>query len=125
MLFGTRKTLKIFIFTTTNAYLWNLSRLCTFIRYFIWLVTEAYEGVSEKNRKPVFWFNFYGFLGYIKNRSIYDALPCITSLMLPYIMSLYITLHYIINDGVKMRATIAVLVKLTWVMKLYEFFHLG
>ena len=83
-------------FYLANAYLWNLLHLCTFIGYFIWLITEAHEDVNEKNRKPVFWFNFYGFLGYIKNRSIYDALSCITLCRstLHYITSLMMVLKW-------------------------------
>ena len=62
---STRKTLKTFNLTTTNAILMKL----TTIMY-----------LYESDRKPVrksafFWRNVYEFLDYIKNRHIYHALP--------------------------------------------------
>ena len=67
----TRKTLKTFNLTTTNAILIKL----TTIMY-------LYESVKRKPlRNSVFWHNVYEFLDYIKNRHIYYALPFVASLV--------------------------------------------
>ena len=58
---STRKTLKTFNLTTTNAIMIKL----TTIMY-------LYESVNRKPlRNSVFWRNVYEFLDYIKNRHVY------------------------------------------------------
>ena len=68
---STRKTLKTFNLTTTNAILVKL----TTIMY-------LYESVKRKPlRNSVFWRNVYEFLDYIKNCHICHALPFVASLV--------------------------------------------
>ena len=71
---STRKTLKTFDLTTTNAILMKLTT-----------IIYLYGSVNRKPLKPlrnsVFWCNVYEFLDYIKNRHICHALPFIVSLV--------------------------------------------
>ena len=75
---STRKTLKTFDLTTTNAILMKLTT-----------IIYLYGSVSRKPlRNSVFWHNFYEFLDYIKNHHICHALSFIVSLVKFYANSM-------------------------------------